>query len=62
MHTTEPLVLEPSCFKVVTIGKLKRYKLLGVDYILAELIQAGGNALYSKIHKLFNLSRLTGPS
>jgi hypothetical protein len=33
---------------------LKRYKSPGIDQILAELIQAGGNTLHSEIHKLIN--------
>jgi hypothetical protein len=33
---------------------LKRYKSPGTDQIPAELIQAGGNALRSEIHKLIN--------
>jgi hypothetical protein len=33
---------------------LKRYKLPGSDQILAELIQAGGETLWSEIHKLLN--------
>jgi hypothetical protein len=49
----EPIVPEPSLVKVKTaIGKLKRYKSLGTDKILAKLIKAGGEALYSQIHKL----------
>jgi hypothetical protein len=37
------LVPAPSPFEVeIAIAKLKRYKLLGNDQILAELIQAGG--------------------
>jgi hypothetical protein len=46
MHTTEPLVSEPISFKDgIAIGKLKRYKSLGIDQIPAELIQTGGNIL-----------------
>jgi hypothetical protein len=33
-------------------GKLKMYKSPGVDQVLAELIQAGGEILRSEIHKL----------
>jgi hypothetical protein len=33
---------------------LKRYKSPGIDQILTELIQAGGNTLRSEIHKLIN--------
>jgi hypothetical protein len=55
MHTAELLVLEPSSFDVkIDIGKLKRYKSLDIDQILAELIQGGGNILLSESHKLFN--------
>jgi hypothetical protein len=55
MHTAEPLVSEPSSFEVeITIEKLKRYKLPSMGKILAELIQAGSNALHSHIHKLIN--------
>jgi hypothetical protein len=31
---------------------MKRYKSLGIDEVLAELIQAGGNTLCSELHKL----------
>jgi hypothetical protein len=30
------------------------YKLPSIDQIPAELIHAGGNALHSEIHKIFN--------
>jgi hypothetical protein len=36
----------------IAIAKLKRYKSPGSDEIPAELIQAGGEILCSKIHKL----------
>ncbi|PNF26628.1 hypothetical protein B7P43_G09369 [Cryptotermes secundus] len=42
IHTAEPLVPHPN----------KRYKSPGSDQIPAELIQAGGEILRSKIHKL----------
>jgi hypothetical protein len=35
----------------VAIAKLRRYKSPGSDHIPAELIQAGGDILHSKIHK-----------
>jgi hypothetical protein len=55
IHTAEPLVPEPSSSEVeIAIGKLKRYKSPGLDQILAELIQTGGNTLCSEIHKLIN--------
>jgi hypothetical protein len=50
-HTAEPLVPDPSPFEVA-IAKLKRYKSPGSDQIPAELIQAGGDILRYKIHKL----------
>jgi hypothetical protein len=49
----EPLVPEPSLVEVeIAIGKLKSYKSPGNDNILAELIKAGGETLYSEIHRL----------
>jgi hypothetical protein len=55
IHTTEPLVPEPSSSKVkIATEKLKRCKSSGIDQIPAELIQAGGNTLRSEIHKLIN--------
>jgi aromatic ring hydroxylase len=56
MHTAEPLVQEPNASEVkVAVGKLKSHKSPGVDRILAELIQAGGETLHSEIHKLIKL-------
>jgi hypothetical protein len=53
IHTAEPLVPEPSLVKVeIAIGKLKSYKSPGTDQIPAELIKAGGETLYSEIHRL----------
>jgi hypothetical protein len=53
VHTAEPLVPGPSHLEVeITNRKLKKYKSLGSDQILAELIQAGGKILLSVIHKL----------
>jgi hypothetical protein len=46
IHTAKPLVPQSSPFEVeIVIPKLKRYKLLGIDQILAEVIQAGGQIL-----------------
>jgi hypothetical protein len=51
IHTAEPLVPDPSPFEVeIAIENLKRYKSPGSDGIPAELIQAGGEILRSKIH------------
>jgi hypothetical protein len=55
IHTAELLVPDPSPFEVeIAIVDLKRYNLPGSDQIPAEFIQAGGEILYSKIHKLIN--------
>jgi hypothetical protein len=55
IHAAEPLVPEPSASEVeIAIEKLKRYKLPGIDQIVAELIQGVGNTLCSEIHKLIN--------
>jgi sorting nexin-29 len=53
IHTAEPLVTEPSLVEVeIAVGKLKSYKSPGTDQIPAELIKAGGETLYSEIHRL----------
>jgi hypothetical protein len=41
----------------VATGKLERYKSPGVDLSPTELIQARGETLHSKIHKLIMLIR-----
>ena len=57
VHTVKPLVPEPSAFDVgMVIGKLKRYKLSGIDQILPELIKQGAEqfalrSLYVPIYK-----------
>jgi hypothetical protein len=51
----EPLVPDPDPFEVeIASGKFERYKLPGIDQILADLIQAGDETLQSEIHKLVN--------
>jgi hypothetical protein len=53
IHSAEPLVPEPSFVEVeIGIGKLKSYESPGTDQIPAELIKAGGETLYSEIHRL----------
>jgi hypothetical protein len=53
IHIAEPSIPEPSLVKVeITIGNLKSYKSPGTDQIPAELIKAGGETLYSEIHRL----------
>jgi hypothetical protein len=53
--TTEPLVPGPNHLEVeFAIAELKKYKSLGSDQILAELIQTGGETVLSAIHKLIN--------
>jgi hypothetical protein len=55
IHTAEPLVPGLSLLEAETaIAKLQKYKCLGSDQILAELIQAGCKTLVSVIHKLIN--------
>jgi hypothetical protein len=55
IHATEPLVPVARPLEVeIAIGKLKRYKLLGVYHSLVDLVQAGGETLHSEIHKLIN--------
>ena len=42
IHTTEPLVPEPSIYEIeMATGKLKRHKSPGIDQIPTELIKAG---------------------
>jgi hypothetical protein len=50
IHTAEPLVAEVE----IAIAKLTRYKSPGKDQIPAELIQAGGELLHSKMHEINN--------
>jgi hypothetical protein len=53
IHMAESLVPEPSLVEVkIAIGKLKSYKSPGTDQIPAELFKAGGETLYSEIHRL----------
>jgi hypothetical protein len=55
IHTSESLVPDHSPFEVeIVVINLKRYKSSGSGQNLAELIQAGGKILCSKIHKLIN--------
>jgi hypothetical protein len=55
IHTSEPLVPDPSPFEVeIACVKLKKYKVPGSDPIPAEVIQAGGETSWSEIHKLIN--------
>jgi hypothetical protein len=52
-HTAEPIIPEPSLFKVkIAIRKMKSYKSQGTDRIPGELVKAGGETLYSEIHRL----------
>ena len=53
VRSTERLVSESSAFEFeMAVEKLKSYKSLGIDQIPAELIEAGGRTIRSKIHKL----------
>jgi hypothetical protein len=49
----EPLVPKPSLVEVeIAIGKLKQYKSLSTDQILAQMIKAGSKTICSEINKL----------
>jgi hypothetical protein len=51
----EPPAPRPSHLEAeIAITKLKKYKSLGNDKILAEVIQAGSETLGSMIHRLIN--------
>ena len=53
IHTTEPLVPEPSASDVeLATGKLKSQKSPGIDRVPAELINEGGRIIRHEIHKL----------
>lgn len=55
IHTAEPLGTKPDAFEGETATeKLKTYKLPGTDQISPEVIQTGGRAVHSEIHKLTN--------
>jgi hypothetical protein len=46
IHTAEPLETGPSSLQVkIAIAKLKKYKLIGSDKTVAELIQVGGEKI-----------------
>jgi hypothetical protein len=58
IHIAKPLILDPSPFEFETAtADLKKCKLTGSGQILAEMIQAGGETLWSEIHKLINSIR-----
>jgi hypothetical protein len=53
IHTAEPFVPEPNLVELeIAIEKLKSYKSPHTDQIPAELIEAGGETLYSETHRL----------
>jgi len=56
IHTSEPLVPEPSAFDVeMASEKLKKkHKSQGTDKIPAQLIIVGDRTIHSEIHKLIN--------
>jgi hypothetical protein len=55
VHTAEPQVPGLSCLEVeIAIAELKKYKSPGSDQILAELLQAEGEALLYVVHKFIN--------
>jgi hypothetical protein len=52
-HMAQPLIPEPSLVEVeIAIGKMKSYKSLGTDQILAKLTKAVGKTSYSEIQRL----------
>ena len=52
IHTTEPLVPEPSFSEFeLAIDKLKSHKSPGIDQIPAEMIKARGRKICLEIHK-----------
>jgi hypothetical protein len=54
-RVSEPLVPHPSRFEVENaVAKLKNYKSPSSNQIIAKLIQAGGETLWSVIYKLIN--------
>ena len=53
IHTTEPLIPEPSASEFeLAIEKLKSHKSPGIDQIPAELVKAGGKTIHCEILKL----------
>ena len=53
IHSTEPLVPEPSAFDVeLAIEKLRSHKSPGIDQIPAELTKAGDRTIHYEIYKL----------
>jgi hypothetical protein len=55
IHVAELLAHDPSPFEAETAtANLKKYKWSVSDQIPAELMQAGGETLWSEIHKLTN--------
>jgi hypothetical protein len=57
IHTSQPFIPASSYFQFErTTTKLKKHKSSGSDQILEEQIQAGGDVLWSDIHKLIHFS------
>jgi hypothetical protein len=55
MCTAEPLVPEPSAFRIeIAIDTFKRYKSSGIDEIQTSLIQARGRSVRSEVYELIN--------
>ena len=50
IHTTEPLVPDPSFFDLKLL--LKSCKLRGTDKVPLELLQTEGHTLHSEVHTL----------
>jgi hypothetical protein len=55
INTAKVFIHQPSPFEIETAAeKLKMYTLPGTDQIPTEVIQAGDEALHSKMHDLTN--------
>jgi hypothetical protein len=55
IHTTEPLVTEPSPFEIdIASERVKMYKSPGTNQISVELIQARSNILRFVIHRIID--------
>jgi hypothetical protein len=55
MHRAEPLLPDSSPFEVeIAVAKLKMYRSPGSDQIPEEVVQGGGETLWSEILKLVN--------
>ena len=54
IHTTEPLVPEPSALVELAIQKLQSLRSTGTDQIPSEMVKAGGKTIRPEIPKVIN--------